>query len=532
MAKQLIIPAEPFHETGNAYPKLSFVEFLFIWNCAQGLTTPILHRKIAQWLNDCWLNGDRRLLLMAFRAAGKSTLVGIFIVFLLWQRPDLRILILSAEQDLANRMVRTVRRIIERHPLSFALKPDKAEEWAADRLTINRIAAHRDSSLLARGIEANMTGSRADIVILDDVEVPNNCDSALKREALRTRLTEVDYILVPGGTQLYIGTPHSFYSIYADRPRVEIGEETIFLDGFKRLKLPIITPKGQPQWPERFNNDTIEAIKKRHGPAKFTSQMLLEPISEHSLRLDPERMIPYKEELRYHEGNHETSLWLGDIRLVAASCMWDPAYGDPFSGSSGTKSGDDSTVAVVYCDDEGRYYIHRVLVLKVDDSKSLDPARQQCQQVAEFLNQYYIPCVRVEGNGIGRFLPRLLGNVLSEMKIEANIVTTMNRQSKVKRILNAFDAPLAAGQVFASTQVLTGPLSLQMSEWRADGLGRGSQHDDALDAVAGAILAEPIRLPRHFSEASSAYRTNRPRPTWQKHAHQTTAKQNFNPYSF
>ncbi len=529
---------------------VSFTEFLFIWNRLQGQSTPYLHHQIADWLDKAVRNQEPKLLLMAFRAAGKSTLTGLFITWRLWQMPELRILILSAEQELANRMIRSVRRVIERHPFTTMLKPDRLEEWAADRLTVRRFGAHRDPSLLARGVEANLTGSRADMIILDDIEVPNNCDTALKREQLRTRLTEVDYILVPGGMQLYIGTPHSYYSIYAEEPRKELGESVAFLRGFKRLSLPILTDQGESQWPERYSLEEIEQIRLRHGPTKFTSQMLLKPISEHALRLDPERMVPYHEELRYHEGNHETSLWLGETQLVSASCMWDPAYGDPYAhnhngtyngggagaGTRGASGGDDSTIALVYTDRQGRYFVHRVEVLQIEEGNSLDPARQQCRQVALFLERYYIPTVRIEGNGIGRFLPRLLANVLEEMGIEANVITCMNRQSKVKRILNAFDAPLAAGQIYAHQNVLSGPLTLQMSEWRADGLQRGSHHDDALDAVAGAILAEPVRLPRHFNRAAPIKhkqydRTSWHNASWKRGVYPVTLKQKFDPFN-
>jgi hypothetical protein len=33
---------------------------------------------MTRWLDRCWSEGDRRLLLMVFRDAGKSTLVGMF----------------------------------------------------------------------------------------------------------------------------------------------------------------------------------------------------------------------------------------------------------------------------------------------------------------------------------------------------------------------------------------------------------------------------------------------------------------------
>jgi len=41
-------------------------------------------------------------------------------------------------------------------------------------------------------------------------------------------------VLTPDDTQLYIGTPHSYYSIYADEAREELAEAQPFLASFAR----------------------------------------------------------------------------------------------------------------------------------------------------------------------------------------------------------------------------------------------------------------------------------------------------------
>ena len=219
---------------------VDFPSFVTAWNGSQGLATPPLHGQICNWLAERWAAGDRELLLLAFRDSGKSTLVGLFSAWLLHQNPDLRILVLAADFALARKMVRNVKRIIERHPETAGLKPPRRDQWAAAQFTVERQAELRDPSMLAHGIGANITGSRADVIICDDVEVPNTCDTAPKRADLRERLGEIDYVLVPGGLQLYVGTPHTYYSIYAAEPRHEGAEEVSFLDGFKRLELPLL----------------------------------------------------------------------------------------------------------------------------------------------------------------------------------------------------------------------------------------------------------------------------------------------------
>ena len=72
----------------------------------------------------------------------------------------------------------------------------------------------REPSVICQGIYGNITGMRADLIICDDVEVPNTSNTQQKREMLRERLRELDFILSPNGTMIYIGTPHTMDTIY------------------------------------------------------------------------------------------------------------------------------------------------------------------------------------------------------------------------------------------------------------------------------------------------------------------------------
>ncbi len=465
--------------------KAGFAEFVWIWNRQQGQETPDIHLRIARWLEARWRSGDRELLLLAFRASGKSTLVGLFAVWLLTREADLRILVLAADQALAEKMVRHARQVIERHPLAVHLRPGRPESWAADRFTVARPGRLRDPSMMARGIGANMTGSRADIVICDDVEVPNTCDTAGKRETLRTRLREIDYVLVPRGLQLYVGTPHSYHSIYADRLLCGT-DAAAFLDGFMRLEIPLLDAGGQSAWPARYATTEIDALRRRTGEAKFQAQMLLRPVDVTAGRLDADRLIPYGDDLAYSEGNGEARLTLGSRRLVSASCWWDPAFGAP-------DRGDASVVAALYTDADGHYHLHRVAYLTHDPARinEVDEATQLCRQVADFAAGLHLPAVTVETNGLGRFLPSLLRRALAETPVGCAVLEVHSRRPKDLRIAEAFDAVLAAGALRAHESVWDTPFIREMREWRP---GAG-QPDDGLDAVAGCLLSEPVRLP-------------------------------------
>ena len=191
-----------------------FYKFLDEWNRILGFHTPRHHREIMCFLVDVWCNDPHRGLLMAFRHSGKSTVLGVFAACVLYLRPETRILILSAENTLASRMVSHIRHILENHTFCSDMIPANKKEWATGRITINRPIGIREPSVICQGVYGNITGMRADLIICDDIEVPNTSNTAQKRENLRDRLRELDFILSPSGTMIYIGTPHAYDTIY------------------------------------------------------------------------------------------------------------------------------------------------------------------------------------------------------------------------------------------------------------------------------------------------------------------------------
>ncbi|MCB9982432.1 MAG: phage terminase large subunit [Rhodospirillales bacterium] len=517
----LIKPTSP-QSTKFDITTADFPLFVVLWNQRMGLRTPALHLKMARWLEWSWSRQKKnkkhtRLLLMAFRSAGKSTITGLFAAWLLYRKADLRILVLAADLTLAKKMVRNVKRILERHPLTQNLKPEKADQWASDRFTVRRTFESRDPSMLAKGITANITGSRADIVICDDVEVPNTCDTAEKRRELRERLGEMEYVLVPGGTQLYVGTPHNYHTIYADAPRTELGEEREFLHGFERLKIPVLDENGDSAWIERYSEDDIARMRRAAGPNKFASQMMLTPVNIAEGRLNPELLRIYDYDLDYvRELN---SLYLsppslegggrgeGDqcIRIVSASAFWDPAFG--------SATGDRSVFAIVYSDVDGNFYLHHIEYIKIPSPPESaaaasspplaggqggerdDEATAQCRIVAELARAHVLPGLTLEINGIGRFLPRILRNELARARVPCRVQEISQSRAKDLRILEAFDAILAARRLYVHKSVCATPFMTEMREWRP-GVNKG--HDDGLDAVAGALAQSPDRLTRIY----------------------------------
>jgi hypothetical protein len=478
--------------TANPAPRANFAEFLVVWNRLQGQATPAIHKTMARWLEGAWEEGQTRLLLMAFRSSGKSTICGIFAAWLLYARPDLRILVLAADFALAKKMVRNVRRIIEKHPFTAHLKPQRAEQWASDRFTIARGLELRDPSMLARGVSSNITGSRADVIICDDVEVPGTCDTAEKRGNLREWLLETSYVLVPGGTHLYIGTPHSYHTLYADRPHVESGEETAFLEGFERLVIPVIDENGGSAWPEKYSPADIERMKTQSGPNKFSSQMLLRPVNIAEGRLDVEA-------LQFYGGGIEYSKELDQLHIngkvmASVSAWWDP--------SLAKHGGDASVLAVVYTEETGAYWLHALEYIKLDVFDQTEPARQQCKKVAFTAQLLRLTSLTIESNGLGGILPGLLREEMAKLGIPCSVQEKANTRPKDLRILDAFDPVLAARMLHVNAKIKDTPFIGEMLDWKP---GLKNTKDDGLDAVACAIAQGPVRTQRFYTRGGHTW---------------------------
>ncbi len=463
--------------------KVDFFEFVFLWLRLQNLKMPAHQKKIAKWLSKIWhREGSRQALLMAFRNSGKSTVVGLFCAWVLYVRPDCRILVMAADHALAKKMVRNVKRIIEQHPLTGKLKPGRLDQWASDQFTVNRDLELRDPSMLAKGLGANITGLRADLIICDDVEVPKNCDSPLKRLDMREKLNELDYILTPDGMQLYIGTPHTFYTIYQTEPDAAKTETEPFLRGFDKLEIPILDAAGNSAWPERFSVEKIADIRLRSGENKFLSQMLLKPVNITDSVLNPGRLRPYDGEISVAYSGGREILKIGGRRMLSASCWWDPAFG--------AGKGDNSVIACVFSDEEGKFWLHDLEYLKPGEDGEENIAGRQCEMVVDFLVRNALPSVRVEVNGIGRFLPGILRQTLNRRRYGAAVLEMYSSRSKENRILEAFEVVLAAQALHVHKKIWSTPFIEEMREWQIG----GAAHDDALDAVAGCLSSEPIRI--------------------------------------
>lgn len=433
---------------------------------------PEFHLRILDFLerDDEWNNNVATL--QSFRNSAKSTIAAAYVVWKLVNDPTLIILIQSADDATAAMMVEDCKRIINVHPRAMHLR-GKNHAWTAKKIVVRGSNSGRNNSIAARGIFSNVTGSRADIIIFDDVEVPRNAGSEELRDRLRKRMSESHHLLNPGGKKLFIGTPHAYDSVYPEI--VGKGSSSLVIPLLNNLKGEFPNLSGTITWHERW--DQTEILNKQmacKSRAEFFSQYQLIPMAVDDSVLDPTNLQIYSGEPETLTANKTTLLRIGDIRMKAVCAWWDVAVN--------TKKGDSSVLAIVYLSYEGKLYIHRVIELKGE-------IEAQCKQVKETAIKFKLSKVCIETNGVGAFAPTMLLKEVRGLGIAVQGIHTS--QKKSEKIIEAYEIPLSAQFLHIHESVQSTKFMTQLRDFNP---ARMDKHDDFIDAPASAIKQLPITI--------------------------------------
>ena len=165
---------------------------------------------------DYLQNGPKRLQIQAFRGVGKSWITGAFVLWTLFNDKEKKIMIISASKERADNMSIFLQKLIIETPWLSHLRPTSDDaRWSRISFDVN-CSPHQAPSVKSVGITGQLTGSRADLMILDDIEVPGNSMTELMREKLLQLCTEAESILTPKNDSriMFLGTPQTVFTVY------------------------------------------------------------------------------------------------------------------------------------------------------------------------------------------------------------------------------------------------------------------------------------------------------------------------------
>ena len=242
---------------------------------------------------DYLQTGPKRLQIQAFRGVGKSWITGAFVLWTLFNDPERKIMIISASKERADNMSIFLQKLIIETPwLSFLQPKSDDSRWSRISFDVN-CSPHQAPSVKSVGITGQLTGSRADLMILDDVEVPGNSMTEFMREKLLQLCTEAESILTPKSDSriMYLGTPQTTFTIYrklAERSYRPFVWPSRYprkdkLSQYEGLLAPQIVEDidgGIEEWsvtdPDRFDNDDLIEREASMGRSNYMLQFQLD----------------------------------------------------------------------------------------------------------------------------------------------------------------------------------------------------------------------------------------------------------------
>jgi len=240
---------------------------------------------------------ERRLVVEAFRGVGKSWITSAYVCHQLLLNPQKNILVVSASKSRADDFSTFTQRLVNEMPILQHLIPRDDQRHSKISFDVAPAIASHSPSVKSMGITGQLTGSRADLIIADDVESANNSQTQLMRDRLSETVKEFDAIIKPDvGRIIFLGTPQTEMSLY--NTLEERGYKTkiwtaLYPDktqtvGYGHKLSSIISEvtdkEGKPTDPERFDDVDLMERLSSYGRSGFNLQFMLDTTMSDSNR--------------------------------------------------------------------------------------------------------------------------------------------------------------------------------------------------------------------------------------------------------
>ena len=477
---------------------------------------------IAEYLQS----GPKRLQIQAFRGVGKSWITGAFVLWTLFNNPQKKIMIISASKERADNMSIFLQKLIIETPWLCHLQPKSDDaRWSRISFDVN-CSPSQAPSVKSVGITGQLTGSRADLMILDDIEVPGNSMTEMMRGKLLQLCTEAESILTPKDDSriMYLGTPQTTFTVYkklAERnykPFVwpaRVPRKMANYEGIIAPQLQADIDNGAVPWdvtdPDRFSSDDLLEREASMGRSNFMLQFMLDT----SLS-DAEKFPLKNADLVVTSVNPtsapESVIWCSD----PANCIkelptvglpgdyfyspmqlqgeWD-VYSETICSVDPSGRGSDETTAAYLSQRNGVLYLHEMRAYKegYSDTTLLD--------ILKGCRKYNVTTLLIESNFGDGIVAELFKKHIAQTKQTLNVAETRANVRKEDRIIDTLEPVLNQHRLVVDKSVIewdyasnpdTAPekrleymLFYQMSRMcREKGAVR---HDDRIDALAQGV---------------------------------------------
>ena len=496
---------------------------LFLSLCWQSLALPKPTRAqlaMARYLQ----HGGPRIQLQCFRGLGKSWVTAAFVLWNLYCDIDKKIMVVSASKSRADDFSLFVQRCILEFEWLAHLRPNDSDtRWSRISFDVAGCRPAQSASVKSVGISGMLTGSRADIIIADDCETPNNSATDMMREKLLQLITEFESVLTPKSTSriIFLGTPQSTFTVYktlherkyvpmvwpARYPRSMVGYEDVLakelLADIKREGLENLAWRPTDS---RFSEITLlereGSMSRSNFALQFQLDTTLSDALKFPLKLSDFSVLP----LDMAKGPSDI-VWGADketvLDLPAVALPGDKwhrpktvsefvPYGETIVALDPSGRGKDETVAVILSQINGFIFVRDIF------ASQEGYADTTLREVLRRARHYGATMCLVESNFGDGMVVELLKRHAQEMKVGISFEEVRSNTMKEARIIDTLEPVLNQHKLIIDQRLISWDYESNQDMAPEDRLPRmlayqltrmcrekgAVRHDDRVDALA------------------------------------------------
>lgn len=455
-----------------------------------------IHRELFTWLQDYHLFGQgpsltANKLVMLPRGHLKSHMVATWAAWVITRHPDVTILYLSATAELSETQLYAIKNILggtvyrRYFPEYVHPQEGKRERWSSNKISIDHIKRKqegiRDATVATAGLTTNTTGWHADIIIPDDLVVPENAYTEEGRTLVSRKSSQFTSIRNAGGFTLACGTRYHPKDVYNDWANqfYEVYDD----DGVKISEAPVWEIKEFPVetdgvfiWPRvvrkdgkafGFDNRILARIRAEYNDrVQFYAQYYNNPNDPQSDRISRDKFQYYNVRLLRKEG----SRWFYNGRKLNIYAAVDFAF-------SLSKASDFTAIVVIGVDCDNNVY-----VLDIDRFKS-DKTIDYFDHIKNLHSKWNLNKLRAEVSVAQKVIVNAIKDYIKKDGLRLVIEEYRPNRSegnKEERIAAALEYRYEEQSVWHFEGGWTEMLEEELIEARP-------QHDDIKDALASAV---------------------------------------------
>ena len=481
--------------------------------------------KIQYDLAHYLATGSQRTIISAFRGCGKSWITSAYVLWRLLLDPQLNILVVSASKNRADDFSTFCLRLLSEMEILKHLYPKDNQRQSKISFDVATAIASHQPSVKSLGISSQLTGSRSNIIIADDIETSSNSQTQLMRDRLGEAIKEFEAILKPDENSriIFLGTPQTEQSIYnklqsrgyrvrfwAARYPTEIQLKT-----YASNLAPIIGNTwthelvNKPTEPTRFDEKDLLEREASYGRLGFNMQFMLDTtlsdLNRYPLKLSdltimnlnpdnaPEKVIwASSPELR-HEDLANVGLQ-GDnsyYRPMKIQGEWLPYMGSVMSIDPAGKSGADETG---YCITK---FLNGNIFVLASGGFSTGYTDHVLNKLVQLAKQHKVQKILIEENfGMGMFEALLKPYLTKHYRCSTECIRQTT--NKHRRILDTLEPLISQHRIIFDKRVIQNDYELTNNLYSPEKalqyqlfyqisrLQKGAntlRHDDRIDAL-------------------------------------------------